>query len=285
MLSFPNCKINLGLHVVSKRPDGYHNLETLFLPVPLTDKLEINISETNSFSQDGIPIAGNPNDNLCVKAYNLLRESYPEQVGSVTIHLKKNIPFGAGLGGGSADAAFTLKMLNELFSLQLSSDELRAFAARLGADCPFFIDNQPAYATGIGDLLEPFPINLSGYALLLVKPQDAVSTKEAYSGIVPRDKRTDINPVDLKAALCQPVDLWKEMVVNDFEDSVFPAHPAIAAIKQQLYDCGATYAAMSGSGSTVFGLFNCKNESSLTKAKSAFADTDYFIFFAQSADL
>lgn len=278
MLSFPNCKINLGLHVVSKRPDGYHNLETLFLPVPLTDELEINISETNSFSQDGIPIAGNPNDNLCVKAYNLLRESYPEQVGSVTIHLKKNIPFGAGLGGGSADAAFTLKMLNELFSLQLSSDELRAFAARLGADCPFFIDNQPAYATGIGDLLEPFPVNLSGYALLLVKPQDAVSTKEAYSGIVPRDKRTDINPVDLKAALCQPVDLWKEVVVNDFEDSVFPAHPAIAAIKQQLYDCGATYAAMSGSGSTVFGLFNCKNESSLTKAKSAFADTDYFIY-------
>lgn len=278
MLSFPNCKINLGLHIVSKRPDGYHNLETLFLPVPLTDELEINISETNSFSQDGIPIAGNPNDNLCVKAYNLLRESYPEQVGSVTIHLKKNIPFGAGLGGGSADAAFTLKMLNELFSLQLSSDELRAFAARLGADCPFFIDNQPAYATGIGDLLEPFPVNLSGYALLLVKPQDAVSTKEAYSGIVPRDKRTDINPVDLKAALCQPVDLWKEVVVNDFEDSVFPAHPAIAAIKQQLYDCGATYAAMSGSGSTVFGLFNCKNESSLTKAKSAFADTDYFIY-------
>lgn len=278
MLSFPNCKINLGLHVVSKRPDGYHNLETLFLPVPLTDELEINISETNSFSQDGIPIVGNPNDNLCVKAYNLLRESYPEQVGSVTIHLKKNIPFGAGLGGGSADAAFTLKMLNELFSLQLSSVQLRAFAARLGADCPFFIDNQPAYATGIGDLLEPFPVNLSGYALLLVKPQDAVSTKEAYSGIVPRDKRTDINPVDLKAALCQPVDLWKEVVVNDFEDSVFPAHPAIAAIKQQLYDCGATYAAMSGSGSTVFGLFNCKNESSLTKAKSAFADTDYFIY-------
>ena len=277
MLSFPNCKINLGLHVVSKRPDGYHNLETLFLPVPLTDKLEINISETNGFSQDGIPIAGNPNDNLCVKAYNLLRESYPEQVGSVTIHLKKNIPFGAGLGGGSADAAFTLKMLNELFSLQLSSDELRAFAARLGADCPFFIDNQPAYATGIGDLLEPFPINLSGYALLLVKPQDAVSTKEAYSGIVPRDKRTDINPVDLKAALCQPVDLWKEMVVNDFEDSVFPAHPAIAAIKQQLYDCGATYAAMSGSGSTVFGLFNCKNESSLAKAESSFRHTDFFM--------
>lgn len=277
MLSFPNCKINLGLHVVSKRPDGYHNLETLFLPVPLTDELEINISETNSFSQDGIPIAGNPNDNLCVKAYNLLRESYPEQVGSVTIHLKKNIPFGAGLGGGSADAAFTLKMLNELFSLQLSSDELRAFAARLGADCPFFIDNQPAYATGIGDLLEPFPVNLSGYALLLVKPQDAVSTKEAYSGIVPRDKRTDINPVDLKAALCQPVDLWKEVVVNDFEDSVFPAHPAIAAIKQQLYDCGATYAAMSGSGSTVFGLFNCKNESSLAKAKSSFRHTDFFM--------
>lgn len=277
MLSFPNCKINLGLHVVSKRPDGYHNLETLFLPVPLTDELEINISETNSFSQDGIPIAGNPNDNLCVKAYNLLRESYPEQVGSVTIHLKKNIPFGAGLGGGSADAAFTLKMLNELFSLQLSSDELRAFAARLGADCPFFIDNQPAYATGIGDLLEPFPVNLSGYALLLVKPQDAVSTKEAYSGIVPRDKRTDINPVDLKAALCQPIDLWKEVVVNDFEDSVFPAHPAIAAIKQQLYDCGATYAAMSGSGSTVFGLFNCKNESSLAKAKSSFRHTDFFM--------
>ena len=281
MLSFPNCKINLGLHVVSKRPDGYHNLETLFLPVPLTDKLEINISETNSFSQDGIPIAGNPNDNLCVKAYNLLRESYPEQVGSVTIHLKKNIPFGAGLGGGSADAAFTIKMLNELFSLQLSSDELRAFAARLGADCPFFIDNQPAYATGIGDLLEPFPVNLSGYALLLVKPQDAVSTKEAYSGIVPRDKRTDINPVDLKAVLCQSVGLWKEMVVNDFEDSVFPAHLAIAAIKQQLYDCGATYAAMSGSGSTVFGLFNCKNESSLAKAKSVFAYTDYFLYHSK----
>lgn len=278
MLSFPNCKINLGLHVVSKRPDGYHNLETLFLPVPLTDELEINISETNSFSQDGIPIAGASNDNLCVKAYNILRENFPNQVGNVAIHLKKNIPFGAGLGGGSADAAFTLKMLNELFSLQLSSVQLRTFAARLGADCPFFIDNQPAYATGIGDLLELFPVNLSGYALLLVKPQDAVSTKEAYSGIVPRDKRTDISPVDLKAALSQPVDSWKEKVVNDFEGSVFPAHPAIAAIKQQLYDCGATYAAMSGSGSTVFGLFNCKNESSLTKAKSAFADTDYFIY-------
>lgn len=277
MLSFPNCKINLGLHVVSKRPDGYHNLETLFLPVLLTDELEINISETNSFSQDGIPIAGASNDNLCVKAYNILRENFPNQVGNVAIHLKKNIPFGAGLGGGSADAAFTLKMLNELFSLQLSSVQLRAFAARLGADCPFFIDNQPAYATGIGDLLEPFSVNLSGYMLLLVKPQDAVSTKEAYSGIVPRDKRADINHVDLKVALRQPVDLWKETVVNDFEGSVFSAHPTIAAIKQQLYDCGATYAAMSGSGSTVFGLFNSMNESALAKAESAFADTDYFL--------
>lgn len=267
MITHPNCKINLGLHVASRRSDGYHDLETVFLPVfDLCDELEINISESFSFLQEGILVDCPLEDNICVKAYRLLLEAFPQQVGPVSMRLCKKIPFGAGLGGGSSDAAFTLKMLNSLFALNLNSARLRSFAVRLGADCPFFIDNIPAYATGIGDLLEPLPFDLlqrlrdENVSIRIVKPSDVVSTKEAYAHVTPRNLRHDILPVDLREALQKPVCQWKEWVVNDFEDSVFPAHPAIAQLKRDFYRQGALYASMSGSGSAVFAIIPSENE-------------------------
>ena len=261
MKAFPNCKINLGLHVVRRRSDGYHDLETVFLPVPLCDELEINPSESFSFSQTGIAIDCNPEDNIVVRAYRLLQRECGIRLPEVEISLRKKIPFGAGLGGGSSDAAFTLKMVDELYSLGLGSERLCTLAAKLGADCPFFIDNRPAFATGIGDCLTPLDFNpLAGHKLLLVKPDEAVSTAEAYGGITPRERRNDIEPCNLAEAVARPVEEWARLIVNDFEATVFAKHPRLAAIKQTLYDTGALYAAMSGSGSTIYGIFEAGND-------------------------
>lgn len=244
----PNCKINLGLFVTEKRPDGYHNLETVFVPVSLSDTLEMTPSTTFQYHQDGIPISGTPEDNLVVKAYRLLQEEFP-QVGPMKITLTKNIPFGAGLGGGSSDAAFALKMVNQIYQLSLTTAQLEERAAKLGADCAFFISNQIAFAQGIGNELQPLPGNITlPQHLLLVKPQDFVSTGEAYRNIHPKKA-----PVKLPAALQLPVDRWQETILNDFENSVFPHHPRIQEAKELLLKEGALYASMSGSGSTVYG--------------------------------
>lgn len=253
MITFPNAKINLGLNIVGKRPDGYHDLETIFYPINLQDALEVACAEHDAqgctLHTSGNPIEGKPEDNLVVKAYHLLKRDYP-QIPPVEIHLHKHIPTGAGLGGGSADAAFMLKLLNEKFSLAIGEEELEAYATRLGADCAFFIKDRPVFATGIGNLLEPVGLSLKGYHLVLVKPDLFVSTKDAFAHVAPcRPARP------LKEIARQPVEEWKECMKNDFEDSVFLKFPEIAAIKDKLYDLGAVYASMSGSGSSVYGIF------------------------------
>lgn len=264
MITHPNCKINLGLHVVRKRPDGYHDLETVFLPVAIRDRLEIVPSPHFSFSQDGLTLDSSDADNMVIRAYRLISDYVPGLVGNVNIRLTKIIPFGAGLGGGSSDAAFTLSMLNSLFDLRLDNATLRLLAAQLGADCPFFIDNKPAYATGIGDQLSLLPFNpVEGFKMVLIKPDEAVSTAEAYRGITPRG---DNGSVDLRQALRLPVSQWRETVVNDFETTVFQSHPKLRQIKDDLYHAGALYASMTGSGSTLFGLFKPESDtSSLTR--------------------
>ena len=256
MKTNPNCKINLGLHVVSRRADGYHNLESVFLPVPICDELEINLSSSFSFIQDGIAIEGDAEQNLVVRAYRMMQQAFGDLVGAVDIRLTKNIPFGAGLGGGSSNAAFTLKMLNDLFSLNMSSIQLQQLSTRLGADCAFFVDNVPAYVTGIGDQLSPLDFNpLEGHKLLLVKPDETVSTTEAYRGITPRDRRQHCPTASLLQAIRRPMSEWQDLIVNDFEESVFKGHSFLGEIKSRLYAAGALYAAMSGSGSTVYGIF------------------------------
>lgn len=261
MIAHPNCKINLGLHILSRRPDGYHDLETIFLPVfDLFDDLEIFPAPQFSFRQEGIPIDCPIDDNICIKAYRLLLQAFPDKVSPVSMRLNKKIPFGAGLGGGSSDAAFALSMLNDIFSLRLSPNQLREFAVRLGADCPFFIDNKPAFATGIGDQLSPLDFDIlallrdNDLTIRIVKPDDFVSTREAYANITPRNLRRDILPVNLCQAVRQPISQWRNLIVNDFEASVFPAHPAIESLKRRFYDQGALYASMSGSGSSVFAI-------------------------------
>ncbi len=251
MICFPNAKINLGLNIVSKRADGYHNLETIFYPVNLCDALEIVPAQDTKgvFRQTGISIDGNADDNLVVKAYKLLSGQYP--VPEIDIHLLKKIPFGAGLGGGSSDAAYMLKLLNDFAGLSLPVEKLEELAAGIGADCPFFIQNKPIFAEGIGNIFEDISLSLAGYQLVLVKPDIHVSTKEAYAMVKP------VQPeISLKEIVRQPVDIWKTCMVNDFEYSVFNKYPEIGAIKNTLYKSGAIYASMSGSGSSVFGIFN-----------------------------
>lgn len=252
MITFPNAKINLGLNITEKRPDGYHNLETIFYPIPLEDALEACPRKEGlgsySLSQSGLSIEGDAENNLVVKAYKLLDETY--HLPPVDIYLHKHIPSGAGLGGGSADAAFMLKLLNQMCSLNLTDDQLEAYAARLGADCAFFIRNQPTYAEGIGNIFSPVKLSLAGWQLLLVKPDIFVSTRDAFARIRPR--RPERNLRDL---ISQPVESWKDYMINDFEESVFPQFPAIGDIKTELYHLGAVYASMSGSGSSVYGLF------------------------------
>ena len=258
MLVFPNAKINLGLNITEKRPDGYHNLETIFYPVPVEDALEINIlnagNEKFRLHQAGMEIAGEAENNLVVKAYKLLDARF--NLPPIDIHLFKHIPSGAGLGGGSADAAFMLKLLNEKFNLGLATEELEDYAARLGADCAFFVRNQPTYAEGIGNIFSPITFSLKGYQIWLVKPDIFVSTKDAFARIRPH--RPDRS---LKDIVQLPVEEWKGIMVNDFEESVFPQFPAIGEIKEEMYRQGAIYASMSGSGSSVYGIF--KEDASL----------------------
>ena len=245
MILYPNCKINLGLRIVRKREDGYHDLETIFVPIyGLHDELEVVPSDTFSFVQEGITVDCKPEDNLIIKCYRNFAKKYNLDK-SISIRFKKNIPFGAGLGGGSSDAAHMAIALNELFELGLSKEELAKEVAVLGADCAFFIYNTPCYAEGIGDKLTPIDLDLKGTRIVLVKPEEGVSTKEAYSGITISGEHLDI-PDNLENL---------DQFTNDFEATVFPLHPIIGEIKKRLLDAGAYYASMSGSGSTVFGLF------------------------------
>lgn len=254
MTEHPNCKINIGLNIVAKRPDGYHNLESVFYPIPLCDDLEIEKADTFSFVQDGNTLDCTDDNNLCVKAFKLMKSCYPE-LGNVRIRLTKHIPSGAGLGGGSTDAAFTLKMLNSLFKLGLQTEQLQGYAARLGADCAFFIENKAVFASQKGDEFQDIALDLSGYRLLLVKPDVGVSTAEAYKNIVPAPA-----PFDLRKLGSTPMEEWKQLVTNDFEKSVFEKLPVLREIKERMYQGGAVYAAMSGSGSTIYGFFAKKKD-------------------------
>ncbi|CAN5145511.1 4-(cytidine 5'-diphospho)-2-C-methyl-D-erythritol kinase [soil metagenome] len=248
MINFPNCKINLGLSILEKREDNFHNIETVFFPVPFSDVVEIISADKFSFSCSGIE-TGRSQDNLCIKAYQLLKKDFPA-LPEVKMHLHKAIPVGAGLGGGSADAAFTLRLLNEKYALKISNETLMQYALKLGSDCPFFILNQPAFATGRGEQLKKIEIKLSGYFLLLVNPGIHINTGWAFSQVTPSAK---IN--SLSSVISKPIDSWKFELVNDFEVPVFEKYPEIRSIKEKLYADGAVYASMSGTGSTVYGIF------------------------------
>ncbi|MEY2587996.1 MAG: hypothetical protein RLY11_1845 [Bacteroidota bacterium] len=250
MVVFPNAKINLGLRITSKRNDGYHNLDTVFYPIPLFDILEVVSSTSFQFQTSGKKIEGNQDTNLCIKAYQFLKKDFP-QLPSINIHLHKNIPMGAGMGGGSADGAFMIKLLNEKFQLGLNDSQMSAYALQLGSDCPIFIHNKPSYATGRGELLEEISLDLSHYYLLLVSPGIHVSTAEAFKGIQPNEGITSS-----KEIIRLPINEWKDTLINDFEISVFENHPVLKSIKGKMYGLGAIYASMTGSGSTVYGLFN-----------------------------
>ena len=256
MITFPLAKINLGLNVVERRPDGYHNLQTVFMPVPLTDALEVYEMDAAFPSEvdcdlkvTNIAVEGDEQRNLVVRAYNMLKAEFP-QMPRVHAHLRKDIPTQAGMGGGSSDCAAMLLLLNRMFSLGLTQQQLIDRAAQLGADCPIFILNRPAYAEGIGEKLTPIELSLQDYYLAIVRPNIPVPTKEAFSRIKPHVPAK--NCLDI---VRQPIDTWRHELVNDFEESVFALHPEIGAVKQRLYDLGAVYAAMSGSGSALFGIF------------------------------
>lgn len=285
MIEFPNAKINIGLNVVAKREDGYHDIETVFYPVLLQDALEIKLmrpldpaqlrkrieaglmvqpddaflpfrllSKKEDFPCCSLEMTGNEfpfkaADNLVVKAYLMLQQDF--DLPSIDIKLYKHIPSGAGLGGGSSDCAFMIKLLNRRFNLRMRESMMERYAARLGSDCAFFISNTPSIATGRGEILNPIGLSLKGYTILLVKPDVAVSTAEAYAGVTPHKPETS-----LADAVMRPVSEWRDCVFNDFEPSVFKKYPLLADIKQKLYDLGAEYAAMTGSGSTVYGIFS-----------------------------
>ena len=247
MIAFPNCKINLGLYIIRKREDGYHDLETVFLPIPFTDVLEI-ASDKTEFTVTGLPVSADEN-NLCIKAYNLLKQNFPD-LPAIKMHLHKVIPLGAGLGGGSADAAFTLQLLNEKFKLNLKTEQLIDYALRLGSDGPFFIINKPCFATGRGEILQPINIDLTNYKLLIVNPGIHIDTKWAFSKITPQE-----TTVSIKEIVKQPIETWKDQLQNNFEIPVFAEYPEIEKIKNVLYEKGAVYASLSGSGSSLYGIF------------------------------
>lgn len=258
MIIYPNAKINLGLNVVEKRPDGYHNLETVFYPIPLQDAIEITAVDNEKQTEENVDyklkvtgnlLDGTPDDNLVIKAYRLLRNDF--DIAPCAFNVFKHIPTGAGLGGGSSDAAFTIKALNDRFGLGLTDTQMEKYAARLGADCAFFIRNKPVMATGIGNVFSPIDLSLKGKTLVLVKPDIFVSTPDAYRLVKPHKPEQS-----LAELLKQPIETWKDNVKNDFEVSVFAKYPEIAGIKDMLYDLGAVYASMSGSGSSVFGIFD-----------------------------
>lgn len=247
MISFANAKINLGLLVTEKRTDGYHNIETVFYPIKLYDVLELTPAECTTFQSSGLSIPGQ-GENLCEKAFRILQQDY--ELSPVHIQLLKNIPIGAGLGGGSSDAAQVLKMLNDYNALGLTTEQLAQYAERLGADCPFFLANKPVYASGIGTTFETVELDLSSYFVVVVKPEIHISTVEAYAHVIPQTPK-----VDLRRAVRLPMQEWKFHLINDFELGIFEKYPEIAQIKHELYQRGAIYAAMSGSGSAVYGIF------------------------------
>jgi 4-diphosphocytidyl-2-C-methyl-D-erythritol kinase len=248
MVAFPGCKINLGLHVLRRRPDGYHDLDTCFYPLPWSDVLEWLPSATLTFKTTGLAIPGNESDNLCLKAYQILNREHglPPAQG----HLHKIIPMGAGLGGGSADGAHTLRMLNELFELKLSAQQLTLYSRELGSDCAYFLQRGAARGTGRGDELAPVSLNIRGHYLVLVTPAVHVSTGQAYAGVTPKAPAES-----LAVTLARPIEEWKNVLVNDFEPSVFSRFPELRALKEKMYSLGAAFASMSGSGSSVFGIF------------------------------
>ncbi|MDL2297169.1 4-(cytidine 5'-diphospho)-2-C-methyl-D-erythritol kinase [Bacteroidales bacterium OttesenSCG-928-B11] len=264
MITYPNPKINIGLYITEKRDDGFHNLETIFYPIDnKKDKIEIKISTTGKTTLSVYPknLTVHSEDNLCLRAYRLLEKDH--KLPDLAIMLHKEIPTGAGLGGGSADAAFVLKMINEVARLHLNNDDLRNYAAKLGSDVPFFIENRPVFATGRGEIMEPVELDLSGKTITIVKPPFSISTAEAYSCIIPKKA-----PVDLREAIRQPIETWKDVISNDFEKPLFKKYPELEKIKQHLYDSGADYVAMSGSGSAIYAVGatherQCKNRSKM----------------------
>ena len=278
MIDFPCAKINLGLNITEKRADGYHNLETVFFPIPICDALEIKTMDERFPSNvacdlkvTGNKVCCNENDNLIVKAYNMIAADF--DIPRVHAHLYKNIPSEAGLGGGSSDAAYMIRLLDQRFRINIGNAEMEKYAARLGADCPFFITAEPSYAEGIGEILSPVNItdnNLEGYSLVVVKPQIAVSTKEAFSNITPRKPLMCCREI-----VAQPIETWKDALCNDFEESVFGIYPKLNDIKNRIYTLGAAYAQMSGSGSSLFGIF--KSDVDEQSIKNEFADCRTFV--------
>ena len=270
MIVFPNAKINLGLNIVKKREDGYHNIESVFYPIPLFDILEV-IPKNNSNKPFCIEVIDLPDDgkpNLVEKAYRALSAKY--EIPPIEVVLKKCIPFAAGLGGGSADAAYMLKILSEMFIENISDEELHEIGKGIGADVPFFIKNKPVFAEGIGTEFSDIDLSLKGYYIVLIKPDIAISTAEAYSGVTPANPN-----YDLKETLKLPINEWKGVVKNDFEDSLFPKYPRLKAIKDALYEAGAEYASMSGSGSSIFGIFKGKPNREVI---NCFLESNDFIF-------
>jgi 4-diphosphocytidyl-2-C-methyl-D-erythritol kinase len=264
VIVFPNCKINLGLHVIRKRNDGFHDLETVFYPLPFYDALEVipgdkeGIQNDISFTITGIAIDGDKENNLCIRAYQLLKKDFP-QLPALQMHLHKTIPAGAGLGGGSSDAAFTVKLLNEKFQLNLSTGQLINYGLQLGSDCSFFIVNKPCFAKGRGELLEPVHIDLGRYRFILVNPAIPVHSASAYSQITPA-----LPAKSIKEVIQQPAATWKDELKNDFEEIMFIQYPEIKKIKDELYDKGAVYASMTGSGSSVYGLIEKEKQVQLS---------------------
>ncbi len=268
MVVFPNAKINIGLNILRKRKDGYHDLETLFYPIGLKDALEYVVNGKNrlNFNSSGLNLGIDPEQNIVAKAYRMLQEDH--QLPGLDIHLHKAIPFGAGLGGGSSDAAFFLKSLNEYLGLNISDEKLKTLTGRLGADCTFFLENRPAMATGTGDKLSAIDLNLKGYHLLLVKPPFGVDTKTAYAGIVPQE-----SAADFKTMILSGVANWEGQIKNDFEPSLFGQFPGLSLLKNSLTAMGASYVSMSGSGSSIYGLFKSK-----PTVKASDFPLDYFIW-------
>ena len=252
MVVFPNAKINIGLNIVKKLPSGYHAIESCFYPIPLTDALEVIENDTLSFASSGIEIPGNETDNLCLKAYRLVKQNH--SIPAVAIHLHKNIPIGAGLGGGSSDGAFMIKLLNQKFDLQMRAEEMEALAGQLGSDCPFFIKNKPVFVEGTGNEFSEIDFSLQGKYLVLIMPKIHVSTAQAYSGVIPATPDNGLKKGLERLDFSQ----LQSVVKNDFEKSVFYQFPALLEVKEDLLGAGAIYASMSGSGSAVYGIFESK---------------------------
>ncbi len=252
MLFFPNCKINLGLYVTGKRPDGFHDLQTVFYPISIKDIIEIVPSDTFQFITSGLNIKIHAEGNLCVKAYWLLKKDFPG-LPPVKMWLHKHIPMGAGLGGGSADGAFTLKLINEKFDLHLTTNQLLDYASQLGSDCPFFIFNTPCHATGRGEILEPFQLDLSAFSMVLVHPEIHITSAWAFSQINPQAQQKY-----LKEIIAYPIEQWKDELKNDFEEPVLRRYPRLNIIKEKLYEAGAVYVSMTGSGSSFYGIFRSR---------------------------